>query len=85
MSEILRYQVLTGQDPVLVRLALVEAGFRADTEPAPNSDLVTIDYDGDGELDREVARSVIAGVRTTDLEGEQPQVDPEPVQFTDEM
>lgn len=77
------YEVLEGQDPVVVAAGLSEAGFRVVAKEAPDSNVLQIEWLDDSGLDRTEARSVIEGVRTTTVDGPE-NLDPEPVSFTDE-
>lgn len=77
------YEVVEGQDPAVVAAALSEAGFRVAAREAPDTNVLQIEWlDGSG-LDRANARTAIEDVRTT-IVGGPPNLDPEPVSFTDE-
>ncbi len=81
-TEVLRYDVPDGQDPVVVVSALRKAGYDPATDLVEGSTTVVVPCPSGADRERARVREVIAGASETTLEG--PEFDPGRVTFEDE-
>lgn len=81
-TEVLRYDVPDGQDPVVVVSALRKAGYDPATDLVEGSTTVVVPCPAGVDRERAHVREVIAGASETTLEG--PEFDPGRVTFEDE-
>lgn len=78
-----RYRVPGGQDPVVLLTRVREAGYSAVPGPEDRGGEVVIGLLEDTEQARDAVRRIIAGARSTNIEGP-PVLDTAPVRFEGE-